>query len=150
MAVVAAKPVSANPVPTVAEANAANGNVQVMDKPKKERIKLIPYGRRDEDGKLLDKIQTAELPADFNPKVHEAPKRNDFLKLADYFDQKASACEARAIELRKQAEAERTGVGKNTKAKQKKLVTLKEKFEALRAELEAAGVDVNAALAVKA
>lgn len=112
---------------------------------KKPKIKRVPYGQRDAEGELLTKL--TGKPADFNPKQHEGLKRKDFASLADFLDFRASEVEAHAKALRQQAADERSGVGKVTKGKQKRLINLHSQYEALMKELQAAGVDVQAALA---
>lgn len=117
-------------------------------KPPKEKVVRVPWGKRDAEGMLIEKISAR--PADWDPRKNEGLKPNDFTSRADYLDFRALEAETRAKDLREEALAERNGTGKTTKSKQKRLLSLKEKYEELRAELEAAGVDVDAALSVKA
>lgn len=123
------------------------GPAQGKKEPKPKIVK-VPYGKRDAEGDLLQKL--SERPADFDRKKHEPLRRKDFDTFANYLDFRAAGMEDAAKQMRQMAADEREGKGKSTKAKQKRLLNLKDKFEQLRKELEAAGVNVDAALAGQA
>lgn len=139
------KPGATNPEgPAAAAAAAAPAEKKV----RKTKTEKILWGVRDEEGKLVNKIVGTKAPADFNPALHKPLWIHDFANKADFLDYRAEQWEKHAAEMRQMAIDERNGVsGTSVAAKQKKLVTLKSKYEALMAELKAAGVDTDAALA---
>jgi hypothetical protein len=143
------------PAPAVQAAPAAPANAEAAPGEKKSRsgksrapaIKKVPWGQRDAEGVLVTKVDA--VPEGFDATKNSPLKRADFTSFANFLDYRANDLQARADQARKMAADERSGVGKVTKAKQKKLLGLKEKYDALIAELKAAGVDTDAALAVK-
>lgn len=116
-------------------------------KAKKARQPLVAWGARTPEGELIEKLvwpAGTAMPADYSSAKHLPLARKDFATLADYYEFRADTLERRAKKAREEAAAERSGVGKETKAKQKKLLKLKEGYDKLMEELKAAGVDVSA------
>jgi hypothetical protein len=92
------------------------------------------------------KFTFTEAPAEWNSKAQADFIEEDFASEDIWLDYKAGTLEKRAAALRKEAEMVRTG-GPRLKGDAKKLVAYRQKFEALRASLQADGVDVDAILA---
>lgn len=98
----------------------------------------------DEAGNTT-RVLLESVPSDFNPETHKPLKSSDFKHRAVYLEFRAAQCELQAAEYRKQAEIARTqpaaprGAGK-------KIATMQSTIDVLRSQLEAAGIDVNAAL----
>lgn len=131
--------------PKAPEANeAATEKKKVVRKPKSD------WGTRDAEGHVTPKLKwgpTEKSPIDgFNPIYNNPLVRKDFETTADYYEFRADLLAEQSAKLRASAADERSGVGKQTKAKQKKLVKLKSTYEALLKELADSGVDVSALL----
>lgn len=102
---------------------------------KAPKAEKTPWGDRDAEGEL--KVKITKQPEDYSPKKHKPLVRKDFATTADFYDWRADISERNAKQLRQMAADERSGVGKSTKAKQKKLLTFKSKFDSLLKELSA-------------
>ena len=85
-------------------------------------------------------------PAGYDPKIHADFVEDDFAREDLWLDYRAGLLEARAAKLRAEAETVRKG-GPRLKGTAKKLANYQAKFEALKAQLVAEGVDVDAVLA---
>lgn len=111
------------------------------DRKKKEKVKRVAWGVRDEKGKLKEKIKGAVMPADFSPKTHLPLRKMDFENPADYLNVTADRLEAKAKKLRADAieEAKLGSVTDRKKAKRAK--GLIDKFKALYGEMKESGTD---------
>ena len=114
-------------------------------KKKKEKVAKIDY-----PGLLNDKGEVVRLtvwPEDFDSSKHKGLKKAHFECESIYLFKKADEAEARAKSLREQAEDAKTLGSSKDAAKSKKLKKYLKQAEELKAQLAAAGVDVEKLLA---
>jgi len=107
-----------------------------------EKPKRVPYPglNPDKDGKTTTKLK--DFPADFDPKLHKGLTRKDFENEAPFLRKLADELEGRVKKLRAEADdAEKLGSA-SQRATAKKLRAMFDKFNELKKELEADGVDV--------
>lgn len=98
-------------------------------------------------GKVPQRVKLSAIPTDFDAKIHEPLKAGDFSDEALYFEFRAEQCEKQAQSFRHQAGKIRALGNAADKQKAAKLVKMRERMEALKAQLAAEGVDVEALLA---
>lgn len=116
------------------------------------KIDKTQWGTKDADGNPTTELEWAKgadikvVAPGYDEKQHEPLVRAYFKTTADYLQYRADVYAAKAVQMQKAADDERSGVGKETKAKQKKFAKLAEGYAALKKELEAAGVDISALL----
>jgi hypothetical protein len=114
--------------------------------PKPEKVKRIAYpGLKGADGKAT-KLQTAEIPTDFDSKKHLPLSRKDFAEEHLYFTLRAAQYMKQVKFFEAKAEdAKKTG-NVADKARARRLLKMQEKMAELRAQLEGQGVDVDTLL----
>lgn len=113
---------------------------------KAAKVEKVLWGERDADGQLITKLTwgpDGQMPEGFNNRKHKGLTPKDFASRADFLEFRAARLESQAKDAREEAIAERSGKGATTKAKQRKLLKLKDSYEALLAELAKDGTDVN-------
>ena len=111
-----------------------------------EKVQKIDYpGLKNEKGE--DVKLKGGVPDDFDPKIHNSLKRKDFEDESQWFIMQAERCEAKAKSYREEAaEWKRLGSTQD-RARAKKLLNMQKKFDALKEQLAAQGVDVDELLA---
>lgn len=114
---------------------------------KKEKVKRVAWGVRDDKGKLTTKIKLVRgddgkfKPVDgFDGKIHLPLRKNDFENPSEYMELTADRLEAKAAQLRQQAKEEATLGSVADRKKAKKFKNIAEKFNALRDEFKASGM----------
>lgn len=112
-------------------------------KPKRQRPVRIthPALKPDADGKATVKLD--EYPADWDAKVHKPLRRKDFTGDHVFLERRATELEAKAKQLRIEAEEARKLGNSADRAKAKKLRSMLDKVADLKKELEAQGIDVT-------
>lgn len=108
---------------------------------KKEKPKRVAYPglNPDAEGKTTTKLEN--WPTDFDSKTHKPLRRSDFTSEAPFLDKRADQLEAAAKRLRSEAEEARKLGNTADRAKAKKLRSMIEKVEAIKAELLKQGLD---------
>lgn len=96
------------------------------------------------NGKVPQRVKLKAIPEDFDAKIHEPLKAGDFEDEAVYLDFRAAQCEKQAATFRTQEGKIRALGNAADKQKATKLVKMRERMEALKAQLKAEGVDVEA------
>ncbi len=106
-------------------------------KPKVELPKFPQVGNKDPN---VYPFKT--IPTDYSFDKHAALDKDDFVDRKEYLEYRARGYEHKAAQLREQAKTGKTGGG----GKVKRLAKMLDKAEAIKAELAAAGIDVEALL----
>lgn len=137
-----------NPTAKSAPAAPASARPGVQEpaakKPEKAKVVRVlhPALQPDGEGKATTKLK--EIPADFNPKLHKPLTRKHFEDESIFLELKAREFDAKAANLRKQAEElKKIGTVKDRGAA-KKLLSLQKRIDELTKDLAAKGVDVDA------
>lgn len=145
MATRTAKKTATTAASNKAEKAAAKKNEQ--SNPLADKQGRIPYPglQVDEDG--TPTVKLTEIPEDFDVKQYQALKRAFFKEEWMFFEFKAQQFDAKAAEYRQEAEESKALGNSEDRAKRKKALAYAKKLEALKAELSADGVDVDALLA---
>lgn len=138
-----AKPTAA---PTAAPVSAAPGTKDAKAKKvKKERVPRVLYpALKDAEGKAV-RLET--WPTDFDDKKHKPLRKIDFTNDAVWFEHKATEFDARAAEMRNQAELSRKLGSSTDRAKAKRFKKMQEQMAALQKDLESQGIDIPSLLA---
>jgi hypothetical protein len=106
---------------------------------KRERPKLSWYPglkpEKDEKGKTHATVKLDEWPSDFDATKHRKLRRSDFSNEAVFLEHKADELEARAKMFRAEAETARKLGSAEDRARAKRLKTMLEKMEELKAQL---------------
>lgn len=110
-------------------------------KKKKDKVEKIDFPGLLNDQK--EAVLLEEWPADHDPTKHKPLKRNQFKCESIWYFKQADIAEARAKKLREQGEESKKLGSSKDAAKAKKLLTMLKKAEELKAQLKAAGVDVD-------
>lgn len=93
--------------------------------------------------RMVASEQLAEIPADFNAKIHRPLGRKDFKDESLWYEVQARKLEAKAADLRKQGEDLKALGGIQDRAEAKKLIALQRKMAELTASLQKKGVDTS-------
>lgn len=88
-------------------------------------------------------LLTDVIPSDYNPETHSL-KKSHFQEEYHYLLFKASEYEAKAATMRHEAEELKKLGSAEDRAKAKRLLAMSQRMAELRAQLEAAGYDVDA------
>lgn len=96
--------------------------------------------------KAGERVKLAEVPENFDAKIHSPLKARDFEHDYVYMRWQADQLEDKAKRLRSQAEqSEKLGDSKD-RAKAKKLIAMTKRIEELKSQLADDGVDIDAIL----
>jgi hypothetical protein len=106
---------------------------------KKEKVKRVAWGDRNEKGQLKTKIKGKDITG-WDPKVNLPLRKSDFENPADYLELTADRLEAKAKRFRELAKEEATLGSVADRKKAKKFKNIAEKFNALRDEFKASGM----------
>lgn len=133
-----------------AAGSAAPGTADAAGKKeKKKKGKRVLYPALW-DAKDEKRLKLAEIPADFDAKVHKPLGRKDFEDETLWYELRARALEAKAAAMRKLG-AEAKAAGGTTEAqKAKKFVAMQSKIDELLATLKAAGMSDEQIAALQA
>lgn len=93
--------------------------------------------------RMVASEQLAEIPADFNAKIHRPLGRKDFKDESLWYEVQARKLEAKAKDLRQQGEDLKALGGIQDRAEAKKLIALQRKMAELTASLQKKGVDTS-------
>lgn len=85
----------------------------------------------------------AEIPADYNPKLHKPLKRNDFEDESIWYELQAQKLEAKAKELREEGKQLKTLGGVKDRADAKKLLAMQKRMLELLTQMQSKGVKVD-------
>ena len=106
---------------------------------KKEKVKRVAWGVRNDKGQLVEKIKGKDAPG-FDAKVNLPLRKNDFENPVDYYELSADRLEAKAAHMRQLAKDESALGSVADRKKAKKFKGIADKFTAMRKEMLESGM----------
>lgn len=120
---------------------------EVKKKAPKDKVARVDYpGLIVEENGEKKRVVLETWPADFDAKKHKPLRRSDFKNESVFLRQRADQLEAKAKELRAQADVVEKAGSTADVAKAKRISALTKKVEELKLQLKASGIDVEAML----
>lgn len=115
------------------------GEGKKKNRVKKEKVKRVAWGERNEKGQLKTKIKGKDV-GDWDAKKNLPLRKSDFENPADYLELTADRLEAKAKRFRELAKEEGALGSVADRKKAKKFKSVADKFKALRDEFLASGM----------